>query len=118
MRYIIDDGKIERIVKEQKFEIDDSHIIEIHEQELKRSLYNYLFLKQYIDVLHNQYFFTFEELLYSQYYWFLHFKKKYGARFGSDAGMEQQAFQLLESLTGEMEEIDWGLIEEIESLEF
>jgi hypothetical protein len=50
-------------------------------------------------------------LLYNLYYRFKKFMKLFNGRHGHDAGMEQQAFQLLESATFE---IDWNVIQEIE----
>ncbi len=48
---------------------------------------------------------------YNAYYWFLKFKKAYTHKNGYDAGIEQQAFKLLEEASID---IDWSVIEEIE----
>jgi hypothetical protein len=46
-------------------------------------------------------------LFYNRYYWFKRFVKQHEARYGFDAGLEQQAFKLLESAP---EDIDWAVI--------
>lgn len=50
-------------------------------------------------------------LLYNQYYWFLRLKQLRTRQHGPDAGMEQQALQLLE---GADCDVDWCVIEAIE----
>ena len=47
---------------------------------------------------------------YNRYYWFLLFVKLYQARHGFDAGVEQQAFGLLENAGID---IDWAYVEEL-----
>jgi hypothetical protein len=51
-------------------------------------------------------------VFYSRYYWFLLLIRLYQSRQGGDAGMEQQAFRMLE---GAEIEIDWTVIEAIEA---
>jgi hypothetical protein len=51
-------------------------------------------------------------VFYNKYFWFMRFVRLYALAYGPDAGMEQQAFQLLEAAEFE---IDWSVIEEIES---
>jgi hypothetical protein len=51
-------------------------------------------------------------VFYSRYYWFLMLIRLYQSRTGDDAGMEQQAFQMLEA--AEIE-INWSIIEAIEA---
>jgi hypothetical protein len=46
-------------------------------------------------------------LFYNRYYWFKRFVKQHEARFGFDAGLEQQAFKLLE---GAPEDVDWAVL--------
>jgi hypothetical protein len=52
-----------------------------------------------------------ELLLYNRYYWFLKFARLFVRENGPDAGLEQQAFQILENSEGK---IDWSVIEAIE----
>jgi hypothetical protein len=54
-----------------------------------------------------------EEILYNRYYWFLKFIKLYMSKHGYDAGLEQQAFKMLEHATCD---IDWSVVEEISAL--
>src|SRR5436309_2843797 len=49
-------------------------------------------------------------MLYNRYYWFLTFSKFYMKKHGYDAGMEQQAFKLLETAEGEL---NWEVIAEL-----
>ena len=50
-------------------------------------------------------------LLYNRYYWFLRFSCYYHQLHGHNAGIEQQAFQILEKANTEF---DWQVIELIE----
>lgn len=56
---------------------------------------------------------TNEEILYNSYYWMLKFSKLYIKKHGFDAGMEQQAFKILESTSFE---IDWNVVEQLTNL--
>ena len=47
---------------------------------------------------------------YNSYYWILVFIKIYQARHGFDAGMEQEAFKILERAPAD---IDWQLVERV-----
>lgn len=49
-------------------------------------------------------------VFYNRYYWFLLFSKLYQAKHGFDAGLEQQAFKLLESAGPD---VDWAFVEDI-----
>lgn len=51
-----------------------------------------------------------EDAFYNQYYWYLVFSKLYQASSGFDAGVEQQAFRLLESAP---EGVSWDRIDQI-----
>ena len=53
------------------------------------------------------------ELFYNRYYWFKRFAKLYQAARGYDAGIEDQASQLLERAPAE---VDWDVVEEISAL--
>ncbi len=50
-------------------------------------------------------------VLYNRYYWFLRFAKIHSEQHGKDAGIEQQAFQILENA---MTDIDWAVVEAID----
>jgi len=47
---------------------------------------------------------------YNAYYWALVFAKRYQARYGSDAGVEQETFKLLERAPAG---VDWGIVEQV-----
>ncbi len=50
------------------------------------------------------------DVFYNEYYWFLLFTKLHQAKHGYDAGLEQQAFKLLEKAPPD---VDWKMVEEI-----
>ena len=51
------------------------------------------------------------ELLYNSYYWMLEFAKLRGLKHGYDAGIEQQAFKIIEQADSEL---DWTIIEKVD----
>jgi hypothetical protein len=55
-----------------------------------------------------------EELFWGRYYWFLRYARLRGAVTGRDAGLEQQAFQLLEHPYPACRP-DWSVLEEVEA---
>jgi hypothetical protein len=55
-------------------------------------------------------------LFYNRYYWFNQFKERSFALFGHDEGLEQQSFKMLSDYNEQFpENIDWGIIEQIEN---
>jgi hypothetical protein len=58
--------------------------------------------------------FSAEQVLYSRYYWFVRFARLRQAMAGHDAGLEQQALQILEQPPTDCE-LDWLIVERIES---
>ena len=56
--------------------------------------------------------------MYSKYYWYTKYKKRYFELYGYDAGIEQEGFKLLEELENELEEgVNWTIIQKIEENE-
>jgi hypothetical protein len=53
---------------------------------------------------------TDEQQLYNRYYWFLRFAELTKARTGCNAGLDQQAFKLLD---GAGCQVDWAIIESV-----
>ncbi|AKJ30911.1 hypothetical protein [Caldimonas brevitalea] len=47
---------------------------------------------------------------YNAYYWVLVFAKRYQARYGFDAGIEQEAFKVLERAPAD---VDWTVVERV-----
>jgi hypothetical protein len=111
---MIKDNEIETLYKTLNPLLDKTNIIMLEEERLAKLLDNFLFLQQYAKAIISNSSFTYEEVLYSQYYWFIQFKDQYSAKEGYDGGMEQQAFKLLENLCNELDgNVDWELIESI-----
>lgn len=111
---MIKDYEIETLYKTLNPIIDKTNIIILEDGGLAKLLDNFLFLQQYAEAIIANSSFTYEEVLYSQYYWFIQFKYQYSAKEGYDAGMEQQAFQLVENLFNELDgNLDWELVESI-----
>jgi|GEM_PF-2037398 len=54
-------------------------------------------------------------IFYNRYYWFLTFVEKYKLKNGDDAGLEQQAFKLLEEVDKIDGDLDWGIVEQLNS---
>lgn len=56
-----------------------------------------------------------EVILYSKYYWCSRYKEKYIKIYGTDAGIEQQQYRILEELDQRLENgIDWSVIQDLE----
>jgi hypothetical protein len=84
-----------------KFEV--SNLIEIDDEDLK----HYLFLHQYAQAILANSPFSYKEILYSQYYWFVYFKNQYFSMEGYDGGLDQQALLLIENVVNKLEgEVD------------
>jgi hypothetical protein len=50
-------------------------------------------------------------IYYNKYYWYMKFYQAYKKTHGSDAGMEQQEFKIIEE--SEMYDIDYNIMEEL-----
>ncbi|WP_335494769.1 hypothetical protein [Neobacillus niacini] len=88
----------------------------VEDEGLSNVLKYFLFLQQCTEDIIDNSSFTFEDILYSQYYWFVMFKNQFFSSFGYDGGMNQQAFLLLEKICNEQEgNVDWDVIEDIEN---
>ena len=74
-------------------------------------------LKLYILLSYSSVFSSEDPVLifYNRYYWFLTFIEKYKLKNGDDAGLEQQAFKLLEEVEGIDGDLDWGIVEQLNS---
>jgi hypothetical protein len=55
---------------------------------------------------------TAEDRLYNRYFWFRRFANAHRAKFGEDAGIEQQAFQILEHTDCN---VDWSNVEQLDA---
>jgi hypothetical protein len=57
---------------------------------------------------------TAERSLLNRYYWFVRFITLWQQKYGYNAGMEQQAFRIIEALDRAGPEVDWNLVEELD----
>jgi hypothetical protein len=113
--HIITIEEIENMIERLQPQLDVSTLISIEDEGLSKGLMVYWFLQQCEQDIQAHFSFTYEEILYSQYYWFVHFKNQYFLKVRYDGGMDQQAQCLLENLYNELDgEVDWGLIEGME----
>ena len=79
-------------------------------------LKHYWFLQQCEQDIQAHCSFTYEEILYSQYYWFVQFKHYYNSKSGYDGGMEDQSGLLIRKICNEFgEAVDWKLLEDIDN---
>ncbi|MCA9029701.1 MAG: hypothetical protein KDA66_02770 [Planctomycetaceae bacterium] len=53
------------------------------------------------------------DLIYNRYYWFRRLVTLFESVYGPDAGVEQQAFQILENANCEL---DWAMIQKVETM--
>lgn len=111
---ILNELQLNKLIKLEK----DKLVIrtDINDETLGRFLSYYDFLtNNIIDLMERV---DKDTILYSKYYWYTKYKKRYFEVFGYDAGIEQQEFMLLEELENELESgIDWGIIKNIEEIE-
>lgn len=89
---------------------------DISDETLKRFLSYYdFFTNNVIDLAEKE---DENTILYSKYYWYTKYKKRYFEVYGYDAGIEQEGFKLLEELENRLEDgIDWVIIQDIEESE-
>lgn len=111
---IIKEQGIEKLYKTLKAKLDKTNIIVLEDEGLTKLLDNFLFLEQYAEEIIATSSSIYEEVLYSQYYWFIQFKNQYFAKEGYDGGMDQKAFHLIENICNELDgNVDWELLERI-----
>lgn len=113
---LLTESDIKEIIKLIDKPIDKKYFINIEDDDIRTLLDNYLYLTYYQDNVAEQLQIVSKEILfYSRYYWFNKFMKKYFSKYGYDAGIEQQAFEILEQINGcEDIVIDLTVIERIE----
>ncbi|WP_059173177.1 hypothetical protein [Bacillus sp. FJAT-27445] len=110
---IITKDQLELLFQTFHSRLDLSNIITFDDEDLTKVLHYFLILKEFSKEIAAGSPFTIEQVLYSQYYWFVYFKNQYFSKYGYDAGMDQQAFQLIEQLTYELDEVNWDFLEQI-----
>jgi len=117
MMQILDATIIDKIIRDLNF--SDLENENISDKELQTYL-KYIHLFKFIETTSNEINieFTMEDLLYSQYYWFIKYKNRYFELYERDEGLEQEAFKMLEDIDLQMQTgIDWSIIESIDKNE-
>ncbi|MFJ5759231.1 hypothetical protein ACIQAA_08800 [Neobacillus sp. NPDC093182] len=112
---LINGEDIEKMMEILNPVLDETTLIHIDDEGLSKLLRQYWFLQQCAQDIVEKFPFSYEVVLYSQYYWFVNFKNQYFLQFGYDGDMDQQKFLLIEKISNELDEdVDWDLIEDIE----
>ena len=55
-----------------------------------------------------------EIVLYSKYYWCTRYKQRFNALYGTNAGLDQQQFKIIEEISQRIANVNWALIQRIE----
>jgi len=58
-----------------------------------------------------------EIVLYSKYYWCTRYKQRFNALYGTNAGLDQQQFKIIEEISQRTANVNWALIQRIEETE-
>lgn len=86
------------------------NLVENHlfDEDLSAALRNHIYLTHFPELVEQ----PARELdrFYSRYYWFLLFAEKRKSKFGPDAGLDQQVFQLLEGADDLGLGVDWNVV--------
>lgn len=106
----------------------NEEIINLFEQGIRK--YELIYDHQEVNIYANYYRYISQEekqilieyqkslecILYSKYYWYTKFMKAYISYYGEDSGIRQQQFKILEEIDQRLKnQVDWTIIEEIES---
>ncbi|RDU38115.1 hypothetical protein DRW41_00655 [Neobacillus piezotolerans] len=111
---IITRDQLEQLFQIFQPKLDLTNIITIVDEDLEKVLHYFLILKEFGQEITAGSPFTTEQILYSQYYWYVYFKNQYFSKYGYDAGMDQQAFKLIEHIAYELnDEVNWDFLEQI-----
>ena len=109
--YIIKD-EIEQLKNSCNYDNVDTY----PEKDLNRVFNNWVFLDKFEAELCEGKEYSLDNILYSKYYWCTQFKNKYNALCGTDVGLDQQQFKIIEQKTECLDEVDWDLIKSIEEV--
>ena len=55
-----------------------------------------------------------EVVLYSKYYWCTQFKNRFNELYGTDVGIDQQQYKIIEEMDRRINDVNWGFIQMIE----
>ncbi|WP_336883615.1 hypothetical protein [Priestia koreensis] len=114
---IITDKEINAMIDNIRVDINTlKYEFILDDLDLKKKYENYAFLSYHQNDIISKFQFSLEQVLYSQYYWFIDFKNSYISNNGYDAGLEQQGFQMLEHISNLLNgNINWVFMESVES---
>ncbi|MBY0148932.1 hypothetical protein [Neobacillus niacini] len=113
---IITIEEIENMLERLHPKLDVSTLIQIEDKDLSKILKHYWFLQQCERDIQAHFSFTYKEILYSQYYWFVQFKHHYFLKIGYDGGLDEQLGLLIEKICNEVgEAVDWQFLEDIDN---
>lgn len=93
-------------------QLDPPLAVNVREGEAGEALARSLLFERWPDLLDGAENLDSTRLLYNRYYWFVRFKTLWQAAHGYDAGLEQQAFKMLENADANL---DWKLLEELDT---
>lgn len=115
MKYINEEHLKQMMAEENPAFQQKANVDYLNDEHFGSLLKYYLFLTEYPNSVYNYVpELSEEDLLYNRYYWFVKFTRKYISKNGYDAGMEQQAFELIEEIDRQLEAgVNWSIIEQI-----
>lgn len=100
---------LDKVMTELKY----VHIKKFPDNQLNQ-LYNYwYFLEKQEVLLETAKKISLDKILYSKYYWFSRLTERFHEVYGSDAGIDQQQFMIMEELDQRLECVDWELVERL-----
>jgi hypothetical protein len=83
-------------IREATILVQHSYTVDVDDEDCGEAFCYYMLFTHCPSLLQDQIKLDEEVIFYNRYFWFLRTIKAYKSRYGTDAGMEQQAFQLLE----------------------
>lgn len=76
--------------------------------------YNYwCFLNEHEQLIKVTKNISLETILYSKYYWYSCLVDRFHEVYGSDAGIDQQQFMIVEEIDQRLENVDWNFVERL-----
>ncbi|MBQ7774871.1 MAG: hypothetical protein IJ379_03030 [Lachnospiraceae bacterium] len=96
-------------------ELNHTYIENFPDKQLN-CLYNYWhFLQEQEEEIISAKDVSLEVVLYSKYYWFSRLTDRFHEVYGTDAGIDQQQFMIMEELDQRLEQVDWELVEGLQN---
>jgi len=92
--------------------LDPPPAVDVREGEAGEALARSLLFEHWPDLVGGSEELDRERLLYNRYYWFVRFVALWQAAHGYDAGLEQQAFQMVEQADMQL---DWDLLQQLDA---